>query len=221
MGVKAHVVVVGGGGGRSSSNSLMGVVVVVIVALLLLLLTSTASGFIFRTGKCRSFPSQSNFKPRQFDGVWYVVQMTNTATRCYSLTFRDNTVDFRKEVWGPGVGGLHHALSFTATTRTTNNDPSQITLTLPTGGFGEVALQVMETDYQTYALMAACKLALFGHIGAVIIAAREPQLPRETLDELRVSLSELEVDLENLSTVQHTDCLTGKGIILLQGSSMQ
>ncbi|XP_042219532.1 uncharacterized protein LOC121864526 [Homarus americanus] len=185
--------------------------------LLLLLQAPSSTTFKFKVGQCRAFPVVSNFRPDQFAGVWYVVQMTNTAASCYSLTFTQgpgdgiSSVDFRKQIWGLNAAGIHNTVTFTAPTHSIDHGGAHMAMALPTEAWGWVGVQVVDTDYQEWAALWACKKTLFGHLEAAIILSRDTFLPPQRLWEVRVMMAGAGSDLEDLSTIQHTHCLTTQG----------
>ncbi|ROT68925.1 hypothetical protein C7M84_012920 [Penaeus vannamei] len=79
--------------------------------------------------------------------------------------------------------------------------------------FGDVAMQVVDVSYDSWALLWACKRSMFGHMEAGIILSRSTGIGSGTLEKLRNTLAANGGELDSMATVQHGQC-TGGGVCI-------
>ncbi|KAK7079348.1 hypothetical protein SK128_013895, partial [Halocaridina rubra] len=117
----------------------------------------------------------------------------------------------KKQIWGLTAAGIYNVVSFTAYGYRLGQSPAQWIVSLPTTAFGDVALQVVDTDYDNWALMWACKRSMFGHMEAAIIVSRTTSIDNRVLDNLSKIIKKAGGDTDDLSTIQHGKCISTKG----------
>ncbi|XP_069999940.1 axoneme-associated protein mst101(2)-like [Penaeus vannamei] len=175
------------------------------------------SSFKFETGQCPGMPVVKDFNMDKFLGLWHVIQMTNTATRCYTMDFKagkrgsDFSIDIKKEVWGLVAAGIYNHVTFTALGYNAGSNGAEVVIAYPTNAFGDVAMQVVDVSYDSWALLWACKRSMFGHMEAGIILSRSTGIGSGTLEKLRNTLAANGGELDSMATVQHGQCTGGGG----------
>ncbi|KAG7155849.1 Apolipoprotein D-like 8 [Homarus americanus] len=168
----------------------------------------------FKTGQCQSIaPTVSDFSLQKFLGKWYVIQGTNVASRCYSLTLSESTTSpgsfslaVDKQLFSLRAAGVVHKFRYEAQIFPNPENPASMVLRLPSQVYNDVSHEVVGTDYTNWAVMWSCTPIMFGHLESGLILSRTATLPLDNLIDIRTTLQGLGMDLWELSTVQQGDC---------------
>ncbi|ROT76342.1 putative apolipoprotein D-like [Penaeus vannamei] len=181
-----------------------------VLLLVFLLQTRPVGSYIFKTGECPSVNPVSNFAFAQFAGTWHVIQSSNTASRCYSLSFSENGGSFfltmNKQIFSLRAAGIVHNLRFESQIYPNPNNPASMVLRIPSNLYQDVSYQIISTDYTTWATAWSCKPTVFGHMESVLIMGRSRELPLSELRSIRLDLETAGVSVDELSSVQQTEC---------------
>ncbi|KAK3871921.1 hypothetical protein Pcinc_022958 [Petrolisthes cinctipes] len=170
-----------------------------------------SAGYKFKTGSCKSVASQvDGFSLSQFSGTWYVIQGSNVASRCYSITLSDvggsYSLEVNKQIFSLRALGVLHNLHYQSQVFPSSSSPSTWLLRVPSHVYSDVGYQVVGTDYTTWAVLYSCTATLFGRLESGLVLSRTTTLPLQRLLLIRDTLQSVGVDLEDLSTVQQGDC---------------
>ncbi|XP_066986395.1 uncharacterized protein [Macrobrachium rosenbergii] len=180
-----------------------------LLILLVILNGYPSSAFVFKTGECRSISETvKNFDIGQFLGTWYVIQSSNTAARCHSISIKDKSGSFaftvNKQLYSLLAAGIVHNLHYEAQVYPNPQKPASMVVRMPSSLYSDISYEVIGTDYKTWAVVWACKNQMFGHLESGMILSRTTTLPIESLTLIRQDLMSLGVS--KLSTVQQRDC---------------
>ncbi|XP_068223368.1 calponin homology domain-containing protein DDB_G0272472-like [Palaemon carinicauda] len=167
------------------------------------------SAFVFKTGECRSIAETvKNFDITKFIGTWYVIQSSNTAARCHTISFKENSGSFafivNKQIYSLLAAGIVHNLHYEAQVFPNPKSPASMVVRMPSSLYSDISYEVIGTDYKNWAVMWACKNQMFGHLESGLVLSRTNTLSIESLTLIRKDLQSLGVT--SLSTVQQKDC---------------
>ncbi|XP_071513453.1 uncharacterized protein [Panulirus ornatus] len=186
---------------------------VVVVVVAGLLQAGPCQSYSFKTGQCKAIsPTVSDFSITKFLGTWQVIQGYNVASRCYSITIKEAegvgsyALSVDKQLFSLRAAGIIHNLHYEAQLYPNPDDPASMVLRLPSHLYRDISYTVIGTDYNTWAVLWSCTSAMFGHLESALILARKSNLPLNELMEIRGKLQGLGVDLDEISSVQQSDC---------------
>ncbi|XP_042862602.1 uncharacterized protein LOC122247408 [Penaeus japonicus] len=181
-----------------------------VLQLAFLLQACPVRSYIFKTGACPSVKPLSNFAFNQFVGTWHVIQSSNTASRCHSLSFSQSSgkffLDMNKQIFSLRAAGIVHNLRFQAQIYPNPKEPATMVLRIPSSLYQDVSYQILSTDYTTWAVAWSCKPMVFGHLESALIMARSKELSLSELRNIRLNLQSAGVSVDELSSVQQTEC---------------
>ncbi|XP_058065377.1 apolipoprotein D-like [Anopheles bellator] len=175
---------------------------------------ATVQAHTYKTGDCPSVEPMSDFRMKQFLGIWYVIQKTGTASSCviYNITKNVETPDeyFIEQISQRAplsIDPIKHEYSYTGKLTVTDRDvPARMTVRFPLSVAGSAKFVVFMSDFDTYAGVFSCQKIPFGHRQSATLLSRTRDLDKIYVDKIRSRLGSYAVDPFDLSIVNQTGC---------------
>ncbi|XP_045129453.1 apolipoprotein D-like isoform X2 [Portunus trituberculatus] len=188
------------------------VVVEVVVMNILATLTKLSCGHAIEFGRCSSVSGDPYFHPDELEGLWYVIEMYKTSSRCMTITFQRTLDGFtgtevRELLVGRRVG-LDHSVSNTGVFTFKNIDnPALMKVRWPSVFIDKPAdVTVVDTDGVHFAVLYECQSLWVLRRASAVILSRQPFLDEAVLQRVKEDLAKLNINTEHLTTIQHDDC---------------
>lgn len=186
-----------------------------VVVVLLCSLVASCTANTYRMGGCPRVHVMKTIDFDKFLGDWNVIQRFNPMATCTKISIEKGEDDqyFVNETSRPfGLNFNFHTqyvkprkLNFL---RNDTNSIFRIQRNL--AHFSLSTFGIVDTDYESYAVIWGCDPVLFGSIQNVDILARDPKPSTETIKKARDSLKEMNVDIYPLDNVDQTKCERSK-----------
>ncbi|MPC59275.1 hypothetical protein E2C01_053291 [Portunus trituberculatus] len=167
------------------------VVVEVVVMNILATLTKLSCGHAIEFGRCSSVSGDPYFHPDELEGLWYVIEMYKTSSRCMTITFQRTLDGFtgtevRELLVGRRVG-LDHSVSNTGVFTFKNIDnPALMKVRWPSVFIDKPAdVTVVDTDGVHFAVLYECQSLWVLRRASAVILSRQPFLDEAVLQRVR------------------------------------
>ncbi|XP_063852547.1 apolipoprotein D-like [Scylla paramamosain] len=188
-----------------------GKLVVVVVVVACLALPQLVSGHAYEFGTCKAIPGSQSFQPDQLTGMWYVVKIFSTNSRCMTVTFNRTADGFtateKRELFLGRKVGLDHTLTNTGFFTIKNaNVPSKMTVSWPSNFLGPADVTVVDIQPTSFAVIYECKSLFVVRRTSAVILSRQPSLDPEVLARIENDLSSLNIDVTDFDIMNHENC---------------
>ncbi|XP_045108100.1 apolipoprotein D-like [Portunus trituberculatus] len=183
----------------------------VVVVVVCLALPQQVSGHAYEFGTCKNIPGAQNFQPDQLTGVWYVIKIFSTNSRCMTVTFNRTADGFtateRRELFLGRKVGLDHILTNTGYFTIKNDDvPAQMSVSWPSNFLGPADVTVVDIERDSFAVIYECKSLFVVRRTSAVILSRQPALDPTVIERIEGDLSALKIDVTDFDVMNHADC---------------
>ncbi|XP_003740174.1 apolipoprotein D [Galendromus occidentalis] len=176
-----------------------------------LLLVGSVVSHQYNLGSCPpDVPFQSHLDIDKFLGVWYVIQMSSSASACHKLNITRDGEDLRLVTYsryGLLQKAVDHTFIDTAALRMPDpTEPAKMKIKYSMYMWWE-DFTVISTDYDNFAAAFSCVNVI--HVGNRqngMILSRKPYLDLATADSLRKTFEFFGADRSSLSFINQKDC---------------
>ncbi|XP_042886221.1 uncharacterized protein LOC122262295 [Penaeus japonicus] len=188
------------------------------VLVILFITVSMATSYKVGFGGCPPVKPMKDFQPAEFQGLWYVVEMFSTNSKCVTLTFdRLGKHDFRvtegKEYVAAQVVGIDHAFQ----TKGVYNSraphyPAKFHARWSNNIFGAAEAIIVDTDYWQYAVLVECQSVMyFMKRTSASILSRRRDLDLRVLSQVKRDLCDsYGFDCSDFEAIDHNRCASTK-----------
>merc|ERR1712179_169143 len=202
---------------RRASTELTGVyyrLKMMFAVVLVLILVGFVTPHSYGIGGCPTVPAATNFQTEQFLGTWYVIELFGRQTKCMSLTFNkvsNTTLSITEAMEFYLLDNINvdysHANTGTLNIENPTNS-AKMRIKWPDNILGSATFTVVDTDYESYALIIECqKLWLVSRTNAAILS-REPTLAPELITKLKGTVDGItDLDSTDFSSMRHDNCI--------------
>jgi apolipoprotein D and lipocalin family protein len=184
---------------------------------LLIVGLSLAGGQVLMDGSCPPIPVMKNFSPEKFLGTWYEIERYysdfQVNTKCSKIDFTYNP-DGRIGIL---TSALHEKSGMPKVAYGLANfehgDSARMTISLtPTPGSPapkEFGFWVLETDYESYAVVYSCDEFCRGrqHSKSIWVLGRTAIIPQQVMNRLYDKIKILSLDPKRLMKVDQHQCV--------------
>ncbi|XP_069689308.1 apolipoprotein D [Periplaneta americana] len=169
-------------------------------------------------GKCPSHPAMKTLNLKMFEGQWYEVErsfyLMEMFSSCTSLSIKAKpsgalkvTIKNINRLTGSPSVSLGTAVpiknaSAELNYRVDTKFPSAVARMMPGSG----RYHVLDTDYDTYAILWSCSNLTVMHADLIWVLGRHRELPVWARAHIYNKLSELNLDSDRLILTRHKDC---------------
>ncbi|GAB0089689.1 hypothetical protein DMENIID0001_042740 [Sergentomyia squamirostris] len=159
--------------------------------------------------KCPEVIPMENFDIDRFLGTWYVIQQTQTPSRCvqHQITPLENPGEYRISQVSPHYLLdkllLQHEHTYTGFLKADLDLPGKLKAHYALS-FGDEAYVIVTTDYDNYAGVITCGARGDSRIATIL--SRTQSLPEFNLDEIRTKIDSFGVKISDISTISHKNC---------------
>merc|ERR1712102_161544 len=130
----------------------------------ILLFFGLASGHEYFPGQCPNFTPMSGFDWSKFsNGVWYVTEKFATQSSCLTYEFKTDQLGFksiqqvRQLPYSERVGLEHEYIYTGKLYAPQESSPAKMIVRFPLNVIGSSSFVVMDTDYDSYAMICTCQ----------------------------------------------------------------
>lgn len=183
-----------------------------IVLFLAVFVTLGSGNFIKLTGECPQVPVLRSFDVNKFLGDWYVIQRYHPRNTCTKINIKkDDDGSYVITEYSRPLGISF--LTFGRLRRTSrkihfpsNNTDAIIKVHRGISRFPINTYGVVDTDYSEYAILWGCDSLILGTISNADIWSRNPTLDAKIVENARLKLKELKLDIHALKNVPRERC---------------
>ncbi|KAK8379225.1 hypothetical protein O3P69_019223 [Scylla paramamosain] len=148
---------------------------------------------------------------KKMTGMWYVVKIFSTNSRCMTVTFNRTADGFtateKRELFLGRKVGLDHTLTNTGFFTIKNaNVPSKMTVSWPSNFLGPADVTVVDIQPTSFAVIYECKSLFVVRRTSAVILSRQPSLDPEVLARIENDLSSLNIDVTDFDIMNHENC---------------
>ncbi|XP_064117524.1 apolipoprotein D-like isoform X2 [Macrobrachium nipponense] len=162
-------------------------------------------------GQCKKPDALQDFKPDQFTGLWYVIEIFSTTSKCMTMTFNRTGTGFkvteaREFVVGRMVN-IDHTFSNTGTfTIDDPSNPAVMKANWPSNFLSSADVRIVDTDYSSFAVLFECQFLYVINRHSAVILSREPKLSNTTVDRIKNDLTAFGIDVSDFDIIDHRNC---------------
>merc|ERR1712179_863636 len=164
-------------------------------------------------GGCPTVPAVTNFQTEQFLKTWYVIEIFVRQTKCMSLTFNkvsNSSLSVTEAMEFYLLDNINVDYSH-ANTGTLNIEdpanPAKMRVKWPDNILGSATFSVVDTDYESYALIVECQKLWLASRTTAAILSREPTLAPELITKLKGTVDGMDLDSTDFSSMRHENCI--------------
>lgn len=174
----------------------------------------------YHMGDCPLVQPLQGFQMSRFLGVWYVIQKTETASKCITYNYTrgeepgEYTISQHSNHPILGLTPLKHQYHYTG--ELSVPDPAvaaRMQVRFPLSVAGSASHVVFATDYDNYAGIFTCQKLAFANRQSATLLSRHKELDKSFVDKLRFQLTNFGVDPFELSIVSQSDCPKGNNTL--------
>ncbi|XP_068200486.1 apolipoprotein D-like [Palaemon carinicauda] len=162
-------------------------------------------------GQCKKPTAQENFQPNQFTGLWYVIEIFSTTSKCMTMTFNRTDTGFKvteaREFMVGRMVNVDHTFKNTGTF--TINDPTTPAImkaNWPSNFLSDADVRIVDTDYTKYAVLFECQFLYFMNRHSAVILSRESTLDSETIEKIKSDLATFGINVSAFDIIDHRNC---------------
>lgn len=174
----------------------------------------------YHMGECPLVQPMQGFQMNKFLGLWYVMQKTETASKCivYNYTRRDNPGEYTISQHSNhpilGLTPLKHQYHYIGELSVPDSAvAARMRVHFPLSVAGSASHVVFATDYDNYAGIFTCQKMAFMNRQSATLLSRHKEMDQEYLNKLRYQLTNFGVDPFELSIVSQSDCPKGNNTL--------
>ncbi|XP_054707545.1 apolipoprotein D-like [Uloborus diversus] len=180
-------------------------------ATLFLALVAYCSGNSYKMGSCPRVVVMKSLDFDQFTGNWYVVQRFNPMATCTKISIEKDAedqvmVNETSRPFGLNFGYHTQYLKPRKLNFLRNDTQSIFRLERNLVHFTLSTFGVVNTDYESFAVIWGCDPVLFGSIQNIDVWSREPKVNSEFLTKVRDIIKDMKVDFHPLDNVDQSRC---------------
>merc|ERR1712102_12353 len=192
----------------------------------ILLFFGLASGHEYFPGQCPNFTPMSGFDWSKFStGVWFVTQKFATKSSCLTYEFKTDDLGFKsieqvRELPYTERVGLDHEYIYTGKLYAPQeSSPAKMIVRFPLNVVGSSSFVVMDTDYDSYAMICTCQdmdlFFTFAHRRSCSILQRNKEEDPEITRKMK-ELVDSQVDnaSHDFDKIKQEGCEHGKDTVL-------
>ncbi|XP_076644506.1 apolipoprotein D isoform X2 [Halictus rubicundus] len=174
----------------------------------------------YQLGDCPLVQPLQGFQMSRFLGVWYVIQKTDTASKCITYNYTrgeepgEYTISQHSNHPILGLTPLKHQYHYTG--ELSVPDPAvaaRMQVRFPLSVAGSASHVVFATDYENYAGIFTCQKLAFANRQSASLLSRHKELDKSYVDKLRHQLMNFGVDPFELSIISQSDCPKGNNTL--------
>ncbi|XP_071520093.1 apolipoprotein D-like [Panulirus ornatus] len=162
-------------------------------------------------GSCRAIRSFTDFEPKKFEGLWHVIEITSTSSRCMTMNFTLTDSGFMVTEVRQFFLFNKFNLDHTFTNRgfffmTDSSNPAKMVANWNSNFLGNADVTVVDTDYTQFAVLYECQSLTFLRRTSAVILSRTNNLDGATVERVKNDLQELDINVAKLDTIEHENC---------------